>query len=320
MRLATIGLATLAIALGLQAASTAGAATTLHLRFGAAQTAPDLLVGEPYVFTGQLASTYPEVTPLGSLTNEVTGVRIPFPRLHCLPQAIGGGWLVFDGCDPRSGAGVDAELYGLATGQWQTFTYSKSLIEQTSATEIVLSPNVVGADWLGFSEGCYHCGAAGQEIYQNISDGRAASDPTGPHFQADPNLPGLARQLCAPLTVPVLSYGTFDEPGIVYGSVTPVAGGLMVRTGARGSELVRCATHNREGLCRACLPAVSRGLVLWVWSPRELRGILLPSRRLVRVPMPARIARGSEGEYALGLTARKLYLLSGGRVFTAPLH
>jgi len=318
----TIALATLALALALASASGAPAATTLHLRFGAAREAPDLLLDEPYVFTGLLSGKYPELTPVGSLTNELSGAASPLPPLHCLPQAIGGGWLVFDGCDPRSGATVDAELYGLAAGVWQTFTYSRAMVEATTSTgEIALSPNSMGTDWLGFSEGCYHCAAAGQEIYQKISDGRVLSDPTGPHTQADPNLPRLASRLCAPLTVPVLSYGTFDEPSIVYGSVIPVAGGLLVRTGARGSELARCASHNHEVLCRECLPAVSRTLVLWQSSQRELRGIKLPSRRLVRVPLPARIAaHNSLGEYTLALTARNLYVESEGRLYTAPLR
>lgn len=320
MRRGAIALVAWAAALGAWAGASSQALTTLHLHFGAAQPNKTVWVSEPYVLTETLHGSFPNITTTAALvTNEATGVTTPLPPPHCQPTAMGGGWLLYGGCDPRSGAHVDAELYGLATGQWQSVTFNRSAA--TSSLDTSLSPDVVGTYWLGLSVGCYHCAAAGAEVYQNIATGQVwGGEGTGPHAQADPNLASLIRPVCRPLTVPVLSPGSFDTPEVTWGSITPVAGGLFVRSGERGSELVRCGSHRRMWLCK-CEPTISRTLLLWQWGRRELRGVTLPSRRRVRVPLPAGVAARDKGyEYTLDLTSRNLYVQSERGLFIAPLR
>jgi hypothetical protein len=243
--------------------------------------------------------------------------------MTCMPTAIGSPWLLFASCDPRSGplAGAD-ELYRLATGEWNTLPLSQALVEEAhSGGEVVLSPNSVGAEWLGMSEGCYHCSAAGQEIYMSLTTGHVRSDPTGPHTRANPNLPALAQHLCAPLKLPILSYGNFDEPGLVYGTATPMGGDYTVLAGAHGSYLQRCGSHRRELLCRRCAPAVTQKLVLWQSTARELRGLRLPGRHRVRARLPANVAADIDVEEGvLALTARNVYLIGREHLYVSPLH
>ncbi len=311
-----IALMAWAAALGLGSASSE-ALTMLHLHFGTAQPKASVLVSEPYVLSETLQGSFPSVTATATVvTNEATGAITTLPSLHCRPAAIGGGWLLFNGCDPRTGEHVDAELYGLASGQWQSVTFHR-----LSSFEATLSADIVGTYWLGLSVSCYHCAAAGGELYQNITTGQLwEGEGTGPHAQADPNLATLMRPVCRPLTVPILSPGDFDSPEVTWGSITPVAGGLLVRSGEHGSELVRCGSHSRMWLCK-CEPRISRTLVLWQSGARELRGVRLPSRQRVRVPLPASVTAHEKGyEYGLDVSSRNLYVQSERGLFTAPLH
>jgi hypothetical protein len=115
---------------------------------------------------------------------------------QCRVDGLGPPWVLMS-CLPVSNPD-DVELYSLVDGTRQTITPSPGVPICPNGSPSIESECAgaggVGAYWISWGAGCYHC--TGTSFFQNIQTGELRDDPTNATTFADLNSPGLAHRTC----------------------------------------------------------------------------------------------------------------------------
>jgi hypothetical protein len=255
----------------------------------------------------------------GIAIDEQTGRRTTVSfRPGCYPWAIGGPWVAFNCQSPPY------QLYNLADRQARSLSVSEPLASQcNSGNGCGVRPAAIGKRWIewAWGGGCYHCLAS--FAFQNLQTGQLRTLPAwkpGGTVIPDLDSTALVYRLCQPLRVPQEVGQNTSNVGTLtlYGRFALIQG-----TGPAGypvnTYLQRCGSPRRYPLTTGGkLPAGSHRAVAWqsvISSNRaEIRGVLLPSARPFRIPLPASIG-GSQ----VALTSRHLYALdASGKLWSTP--
>lgn len=256
----------------------------------------------------------------------------------CRPLALGASTLALT-CTSGSPAPDIQQLYDIPTGQTSTFTASPALTQSPFYDNCIGSeicpPEIeqLGSRWVALDIGKEDYHTLDRFVFQNLQTGQVASDPARPDTTVNLNRTGLTQGVCRPLAVPTF-HGPYDnQPG----SLTPIGNGFEIAT-APNAYLERCGTHLHRFLtslaytnanpnrnrCAAvvCPPAANPRVVVWASPPpsNQIHGIFLPSLQRFSIPVPTRIdpSDGTNDEYGVGLTAHRLYLSSGTRLWSTP--
>lgn len=269
----------------------------------------------------------------GVLIDDTTGKRrtVSFPS-DCTPGPMSNALVAFScSSDPST-----EELYDVATGTtssfsvgpWNTAPGTPSCVQIDDCGFIT----AIGTHWI-------QVGYSGSDpehdtpwfAYQNLQTGAQLNgDQTGKRTNVDLDSAGLTEKVCRPLSMPSVTYNY----GTTFGSLTPDAG-YEIASGDGGEFLERCGSRLRERLTEnppdaggpangcvnlACGLAMNAHAVVWLRSFNTLSGIFLPSRRRFTIVLPAKAAFTDGGEPEVALTARHIYISTGGHAgnFRAP--
>jgi hypothetical protein len=247
----------------------------------------------------------------------------------CFAPEIGYPW-VFAACG-RSGFA----LYSIPQHTWRTVAAPSDYCDQGACFD---EPHAVGRYWIEWERAVTSpaCCEAVSYRYQNIGTGAITSDPTTASTVPDLNLPGLVRDVCAPLQVPPSfndhadGRGTlaFDGSFAISFSALPPKPGFPQSAG-QSSYLERCGSRLRLRV-RSNLSAWNATAILTGFDQRQgngfkktvyITGLELPSLRPLRIRKPLALQKGGVLPSVEGavLTTRHLYLLDrSGRVWMAP--
>lgn len=253
----------------------------------------------------------------GIVIDEQNGSRssVSFPS-GCFPATIGGPWLAFSCQSPA------AELYGLASRQWQPLAANPRLADRCNfSSECSIGPVAIGTRWIQWSwgGGCEHCTASYD--FQNLHTGQLGTLPAWqPEGRLIPNLDArrLARKLCHSLRVP-LDVGANDRnvgPLTFYGPF--VVGQATAPYGYPVTAYVQgCGSSRRYPLSTGGdMPGANQHAVVWRSSSRQILGLSLPSLRRFVIPVPAELGYPA---VQVTVSSRHLYALDDtGRLWSSP--
>lgn len=211
---------------------------------------------------------------------------------QCRVDGLGPPWVLMS-CLPVSNPD-DVELYSLVDGTRQTITPSPGVPicpngPPSMETECA-GAGGVGAYWISWGAGCYHC--AGTSLFQNIETGELRDDPTNATTFADLNSPGLAHRTCPGVQL----MRDLDTYGMGWGSLT-LYGQFALVTGSYGAAVLeRCGTHMRRQLTTGSAGYASAltsnaGAIVWQGEPRQLSGLFLPGLQTFTIPLPSAIIK-----------------------------
>jgi hypothetical protein len=250
------------------------AVTLKFTRMGSAWT---VTTDGRYVMLTQRAMPGQPVAPV-ALIDEQSRSRVALPTPDA---AFGGPWAWWLTGPVLSGTKPQLTLYDLATGQQRTVTVQDPFCEDYGGD---CTPGPVGADWLEYSESCYHCTT--HYVVQNVQTGTIARLPsTGPTTVADLDSSTLTRRLCAPLRTTAHNDLLLDSSGAPSVSGAPL-GGFAEAYNAQGKPyLERCGTHLRYRLPWYPITANAHALLDYPRA-RQITGLFLPSLRPFTIPLP----------------------------------
>ncbi len=231
-------------------------------------------------------------------------------------------------CPQSSGPYDDTVLYSLADGSRQIVTASPQLPQcQTpprppDGQAISCSPDAVGAHWIRWDAGCYHCTSAYTgSFFQNIQTGEVRDDPTNATTFADLNSPTLTQRTCAGVRLmrEWVGYSTgwgalrlFGQFAVVIGTEGTGIGAFLERCGTRTRRLL--ASGDPEVLFAEPDLVSNAGTIVWQTAPNRLNGLFLPSLQTFTIPLPAAIVSSQENGLGLtALTSGALYMIVSGR-------
>ena len=231
-------------------------------------------------------------------------------------------------CPPSSDphGPYDTELYSLVDETRQVVTPSPKLPQCQSpprppdGQEISCSPDAVGAHWIRWVAGCYHCTSAFTgSFFQNIQTGEVRGDPSNETTYADLNSPTLAHTTCSRVRRLPVSYLGFPAGWGSLSSFGQFALAVGNAGAGTGAFLERCGTRMRRLLASVTTEFSEPDLVsnastiVWQTAPNRLNGLFLPSLQTFTIPLPAAIAglRGN-GQGLAALTSGALYMRESG--------
>ena len=238
---------------------------------------------------------------------------------------LGGSWVVTI-C--RSGS---FELYSIPTARWISFTPDFGRMFALSGICANRYPPLCGAQfatigdqWIEFDVSYgYHSGPI-VPTYERIKSGQITTEPPGVtpggNQILDLDSPSLTRTLCDPLQMPVPA-GRIVPDGRFAIDVESAAPEYV-----QHAYLERCGSSLHEPIGTDVSEfSANAHAVLWSagGSPDELDGLLLPSRRRLKLRLPRQVAslckqKGSVCIAGLALTSRALYVsASNGQMWAA---
>lgn len=223
------------------------------------------------------------------------------------------------------------ELYSIPTRTWIPFTPEFGRMFALSGICANRYPPLCGAQfatigdqWIEFDVSYgYHSGPI-VPTYERIKSGQLTTEPPGVtpggNQILDLDAPSLTRTLCDPLQMPVAG-GTIVPDGQFAIDMESEAPEYV-----QHAYLERCGSSLHEPIGTDVSEFTANGhAVLWNagGSPNELDGLLLPSRRRLKLRLPRQVAslckqKGSVCIAGLALTSRALYVsASNGQMWAA---
>jgi hypothetical protein len=189
---------------------------------------------------------------------------------------------------------------------------------------IECNADAVGAYWIRWDAGCYHCTSAYTgTFFQNIKTGEVRSDPTNATTFADLNSPALSQTTCRGVQL----MGEAQDYLDLWGSLNSDGQfALAIGTDRQGNPaafLERCGTRMRRLLTTwpigRSIPLYASNARAIVWQPapnrlnepfNRLDGLFLPSLQTFTIPVPSAIVTAT-GFDPIALTSGALYVRVG---------
>jgi hypothetical protein len=271
---------------------------------------------------GQYSLLFDNITQATTIADDHSGSRTvlgtPPDGAACnlSSPVLGGGWVAYpctgsdDNSVPLTAATYD--LYRISRASWAS-------VKGFGAAESTVTNFVraVGTYWL---QGQDSCDGIDEHLLWMCAGGpwlglltHSVWQPPQGNYATDPNQPTGTLPLCSPLTVPTyMDSENYTAPFKARGSVTLYAHGYAVaQTGHLDQYgeftvptlyLERCKTHLHEHIGDV-RPIGNSKIILWRQPSGIMQGILLSTRRPVRIRVPSYVLGGN-----LQISDRNIYI------------